>query len=162
MEIPGPRRHPVRSRAVSTAHRRNQSRRILLPADSRRRRQNQSAKSDRPERREKGRSSAPAKAGGKTAAPATSEAAAPKAITIGKINLQNGNINFSDFFIKPNYSANLTTVQGTISELKPETPGDLDIQARLDNAAPVEIRAKSILCRKNCFSISSPTPRRSN
>ncbi len=53
-----------------------------------------------------------------------------------------GNINFSDLFVKPNYSANLTSVQGAISELKPETPGDLDLQARLDNAAPVEIKGK--------------------
>jgi uncharacterized protein involved in outer membrane biogenesis len=65
-----------------------------------------------------------------------------KGVTIGKINLQRGNINFSDFFIKPNYSANLTDVQGTISELKPEMPGDLDIVAKLDHSAPVEIRGK--------------------
>ena len=66
----------------------------------------------------------------------------PRAITIGKINLKEGNIHFSDFFVKPNYSANLTSVQGSISELKPEAPGDLDLQARLDNAAPVEIKGK--------------------
>ena len=72
-------------------------------------------------------------------APATSE---QKPISIGKINLQNGNINYSDFFIKPNYSANLTSVQGTISELKPETPGDISLDAKLDNAAPVDIRGK--------------------
>ncbi len=63
-------------------------------------------------------------------------------VTIGKINLKSGNINFSDFFIKPNYSANLTDVRGAISELKPETPGDLDLQAKLDYAAPVEIKGK--------------------
>ena len=72
------------------------------------------------------------------AAPAPSE----KQITIGKVNLQGGNINFSDFFIKPNYSANLAGVQGTISELKPEAPGDLELLAKLDNAAPVDIRGK--------------------
>jgi hypothetical protein len=72
------------------------------------------------------------------AAPAPSE----KRITVGKINLQRGNVYFSDFFIKPNYSANLTGFDGVISELKPETPGDIAIQAKLDNAAPVEIRGK--------------------
>jgi len=74
--------------------------------------------------------------------PAEAPAAAPSSerrITIGKINLQGGNVNFSDFFIKPNYSANLTGFQGTISELKPETPGDIEIHAKLDNAAPVDI-----------------------
>lgn len=75
-------------------------------------------------------------------APAATDEAAPKAINIGKINLKDGNIQFSDFFIKPNYSANLVGVRGAISELKPEAPGDLDIQARLENAAPVDIKGK--------------------
>ncbi|MGH7926930.1 MAG: DUF748 domain-containing protein, partial [Candidatus Binatia bacterium] len=55
---------------------------------------------------------------------------------------RDGNINFSDFFVKPNYTANLTGVQGTIAELKPEAPGDLAVEAKLDNAAPVDIRGK--------------------
>jgi uncharacterized protein DUF748 len=87
----------------------------------------------------------------KPAAPAATETAPPKAISIGKINLQEGNINFSDFFIKPNYSANLTSVQGAISELKPEAPGDLDLRARLDNAAPVEIKGKINPLSKELF-----------
>src|SRR5262249_60368710 len=65
-----------------------------------------------------------------------------KQISLGKINLQAGNIYFSDFFIKPNYSANLTGVQGSISELKPDAPGDIAIQAKLDDAAPVDIQGK--------------------
>jgi hypothetical protein len=87
----------------------------------------------------------------KPAAPAAAEAAPPKAISIGKINLQEGNVNFSDFFVKPNYSANLTSVQGAVSELKPEAPGDLDLQARLDNAAPVEIKGKINPLSKELF-----------
>ena len=81
----------------------------------------------------------------KPANPAEPAAAAPsseKQISIGKINLKAGNVYFSDFFVKPNYSANLTGVEGSISELKPETPGDLAIQAKLDNAAPVDIQGK--------------------
>ena len=62
-----------------------------------------------------------------------------------------GNIDFSDLFIKPNYNANLTGVQGTISELKPEAPGDIDIKARLDNAAPVEIKGKLNPLSKELF-----------
>jgi hypothetical protein len=94
---------------------------------------------------------APAKVAEKPAAPAATEAAPPKAISIGKINLQEGNIYFSDFFIKPNYSANLTSVQGAISELKPEAPGDLDLHARLDNAAPVEVKGKINPLSKELF-----------
>jgi uncharacterized protein involved in outer membrane biogenesis len=63
-------------------------------------------------------------------------------VSIGKISLRDGNIDFSDFFVKPNYSANLTGVQGTVSELKPEAPGDLALEAKLDNASPVDIRGK--------------------
>jgi uncharacterized protein involved in outer membrane biogenesis len=93
---------------------------------------------------------ADAKPAEKTPAPPT-DAEPPKAISIGKINLKEGNIHFSDFFVKPNYSANLTSVQGAISELKPETPGDLDLQARLDNAAPVEIKGKLNPLSKDLF-----------
>jgi uncharacterized protein involved in outer membrane biogenesis len=80
----------------------------------------------------------------KEAKPAEPQAAAPteKQISIGKINLQAGNVYFSDFFVKPNYSANLTGVQGSISELKPDAPGDVAIQAKLDDAAPVDIQGK--------------------
>jgi uncharacterized protein involved in outer membrane biogenesis len=79
------------------------------------------------------------------ASPAQAAAAPPaseKPVTIGKIALHGGQINFSDFFIKPNYSANLMSVEGTISELKPEAPGDINLQAKLDNAAPVDINGK--------------------
>ena len=76
------------------------------------------------------------------ASPAADTADTEKRVTIGKIKLRGGNINFSDFLVKPNYSANLTDVQGTISELKPEAPGDIDLQAKLDGAAPVDIDGK--------------------
>ena len=76
------------------------------------------------------------------ASPVADTADTEKRVTIGKINLHGGNINFSDFLVKPNYSANLTDVQGTISELKPEAPGDIDLQAKLDGAAPVDIDGK--------------------
>jgi uncharacterized protein involved in outer membrane biogenesis len=78
----------------------------------------------------------------KAAEPPTTTSSTEKQISIGKINLKAGNVYFSDFFVKPNYSANLTGVEGSISELKPETPGDLVIEAKLDNAAPVDIQGK--------------------
>jgi hypothetical protein len=105
---------------------------------------------------EEGKSDVPAQEKA-VARPADKPASGPasgssdKAVSIGKINLQGGNVHFSDFFIKPNYSANLTSVQGAISELKPETPGDLDIQARLDNAAPVDIKGKINPLSKELF-----------
>jgi len=91
------------------------------------------------------------KAPDKPDAAAPAPAAAEKPITIGKINLTGGNVNFSDMFIKPNYNANLTGLQGSISELKPEAPGDIDIKARLDNTAPVEIKGKINPLSKELF-----------
>jgi hypothetical protein len=63
-------------------------------------------------------------------------------IQIGKITLSGGNVNFSDFFIKPNYSANLTGVTGSVSKITRETSGDVDLRAKIDNTAPVEIAGK--------------------
>ena len=94
---------------------------------------------------------APAKPSGNLAPESAKEAAPAKAVSIGMIKLQNGNVNFSDFFIKPNYSANLTGVEGAISELKPETPGDLDLRAKLDNTAPVVIKGKINPLSKELF-----------
>ena len=107
----------------------------------------------------KAEADAPAKAEEKAAAPKAEEKpapppesdAAPKPISIGKINLHSGNINFSDFFVKPNYTANLTSVEGTISELKPETPGDLDLKAKLDESAPVDVKGKINPLSKDLF-----------
>ena len=83
--------------------------------------------------------------------PKASTTAPDKAISIGKVNLQSGNVHFSDFFIKPNYSANLTGVQGSISELKPQAPGDISLQARLNNDAPVVIKGKVNPLSKDLF-----------
>jgi uncharacterized protein involved in outer membrane biogenesis len=73
------------------------------------------------------------------AAPKPAVQALPSSIRVGKITLQGGNVNFSDFFIKPNYTANLTGVGGVVTEMTPEKPGDVELRAKIDNAAPVEI-----------------------
>jgi uncharacterized protein involved in outer membrane biogenesis len=69
-------------------------------------------------------------------------AALPENVRIGRITLQGGNVNFSDFFIKPNYTANLTGVGGAVTEMTREKPGDVELRARIDNAAPVEIQGR--------------------
>ena len=78
-------------------------------------------------------------AGDKPPAAQPAIAGLPSNIRIGKITLQGGNVNFSDFFIKPNYTANLTGVGGAVTEMTPEKAGDVELRAKLDNAAPVEI-----------------------
>jgi len=59
---------------------------------------------------------------------------------IGKIELAGGNVDFTDLYIRPNYSANLTGVAGTISALSPTQAGEVALTAKLDDGAPVEIR----------------------
>ena len=65
--------------------------------------------------------------------------ALPPNIRIGKITLQGGNVNFSDFFIRPNFSANLTGIGGSVTEMTPEIAADLELRGKVDNTAPVEI-----------------------
>jgi hypothetical protein len=66
----------------------------------------------------------------------------PPNIGIGRITLAGGNVNFSDFFIKPNYSANLTGLAGSVGRLSPETAGDVELRGKVDNAAPLEISGR--------------------
>jgi hypothetical protein len=84
---------------------------------------------------------APAPVGGTKPAPSAAKPAValPPGIRVGKITLQGGNVNFSDFFIQPNYTANLTGVGGGVTEMTPERPGDVELRAKIDNTAPVEI-----------------------
>ena len=82
---------------------------------------------------------APARAAAKEPAP---DPGLPPNIRIGKITLQGGNVNFSDFFIKPNYSANLTGIGGSVTEMTPEKAADLELRGKVDNSAPVEIAGR--------------------
>jgi len=63
-------------------------------------------------------------------------------ITIGRVELARGNVNFSDFFVRPNYSANLTDVTGTVTTMSAEQAGDVAITARVDRTAPVEVSGR--------------------
>ncbi len=63
-------------------------------------------------------------------------------IHIGKVLLQQGNINFHDRFVKPNYRANLTGLSGQIGPLYPGKFGVIDIRGTIDKIAPLEIKGK--------------------
>ncbi|MDV6343003.1 DUF748 domain-containing protein [Nitrosomonas sp. Is37] len=64
---------------------------------------------------------------------------APLPVYIDKIVLRNGDINFADQFIKPNYRANLTRLKGQIGPLHPDKSGKIDIQGLFDRSAPLHI-----------------------
>ena len=69
---------------------------------------------------------------------------APIPINIARITLQNGTVNFSDFFIKPNYTVNLTRLGGRVSGLSSaaDSVADLDLRGSYANTAPVQIGGK--------------------
>ncbi len=67
---------------------------------------------------------------------------APLPVTLGRVELARGNVNFSDFFIHPNYSANLTDVTGSVTTMSAEQAGDVAISARVDHSAPVEVSGR--------------------
>ena len=60
-------------------------------------------------------------------------------VHIAKIYLQQGNINFNDRFIKPNYRANLTALTGQIGPLYPGKSGKIDIRGMVSKTAPLHI-----------------------
>ncbi len=83
----------------------------------------------------------PAAAPAPVAAPAKPAGPAPQ-IRIGKVVLAGGNINFTDRFIKPNYSANLTDLSGRIGTLAAGKPAELLIRGKVDRTAPLDISGK--------------------
>jgi uncharacterized protein involved in outer membrane biogenesis len=61
-------------------------------------------------------------------------------VAIERIQLSGGEVEFSDYFIKPNYSAHLTNVAGSVSALSARQSGNVELTARLESSAPVAIR----------------------
>ncbi|MBL8430675.1 MAG: DUF748 domain-containing protein [Dechloromonas sp.] len=85
-----------------------------------------------------------AKAETKLAAKDTGPAKPPIPIKVGKITLQNGTVNFSDLFVKPNYTVNLTKLGGRVTNLSSaaDTVADMELRGRYANSAPVQILGK--------------------
>lgn len=71
--------------------------------------------------------------------PAPVPEAPKRVVQIGGIELREGRVSFADYFVKPNYSAELNKVAGTISEMNPEKAGQVDIRAALNGNAPVSV-----------------------
>lgn len=85
--------------------------------------------------------------------PPEEKKASDKAVTIEKVTLQGGTIDFLDRHIKPNVSANLTEVGGRISGLSSEENkfADVDLKAKYDNYAPLEITGKINPLREDLY-----------
>ncbi|SOZ08526.1 DUF748 domain-containing protein [Cupriavidus taiwanensis] len=90
-------------------------------------------------------SAVPVQAGDTRTAQVEQKPGGPKPqIRIGGVSVDKGNINFSDFFVKPNYTANLTGMKGSVSKVSSgdPTPADLVLDGRIDDDAPVNISGK--------------------
>ena len=79
---------------------------------------------------------------------ATASVANAVAVTMGPITLVNGRVLFSDRFIRPNYSADLSELNGKLSEFSSQAPdgsvllADLELQGRAEGTAALEITGK--------------------
>ncbi|WP_233842045.1 DUF748 domain-containing protein [Dyella sp. 2HG41-7] len=79
---------------------------------------------------------------GPALATASTAATPPAEIHIGQIVLANGNLNYTDNFIKPNYTANITQLAGKIGAFGTAAggaPADVTLQGELDDNSPVNI-----------------------
>lgn len=69
-------------------------------------------------------------------------------IEVGAVRLVNGHVAFSDRFIKPNYSADLTDLSGSLSRFSSQQPqtgvqmADLELRGRAEGTASLEIAGK--------------------
>lgn len=72
--------------------------------------------------------------------PASAPADAP-IVRVGKVVIDGGNINYTDNFVKPNYTANMTGLAGSIGEISSEKPqpAPINISGKIDNDAPLQI-----------------------
>ncbi len=61
---------------------------------------------------------------------------------IGEVVLQQGHVNYTDHFVKPNYSANLVDITGTIGAFGTDkrAPAPVDVSANLAGNGPITIR----------------------
>jgi hypothetical protein len=76
-----------------------------------------------------------------------------RTITIEKVTLQGGTLNFSDRHVKPNFSANLLEIGGRISGLSSEENkfADVDLKGKLGDYAPLEITGRINPLREDLY-----------
>jgi len=67
----------------------------------------------------------------------------PLPVRIGKITLVNGSVDYDDEFIKPNYSAKLSSLNGSIGALAAGTQSPIEISGKVDRTAPLHIVGKA-------------------
>ncbi len=82
------------------------------------------------------------------AQPGTAPSALEPVISVGPIRLLNGKVLFSDRFIRPNYSADLSELNGTLSQFASKAAdgtvqlADLDLRGRAEGTATLDVTGK--------------------
>ncbi|KVP54032.1 AsmA family protein [Burkholderia ubonensis] len=85
---------------------------------------------------------APAAASASTVVKAAPPPQNPVRVHFGEFVLQNGRVNYTDNFIKPNYTANLVAIKGTIGAFGTDstTSAPVDVAANLAGNGPITIK----------------------
>ncbi len=62
-------------------------------------------------------------------------------VKVARITLQGGAVNYTDNFIRPHYSANLTHIEGKIGAVSTRStrPADVELRGELNSSAPIDI-----------------------
>ena len=87
----------------------------------------------------------------KTVEVATPEGTATTWLKLGKATLTGGSVDFTDHFVRPNYSANLTGLAGSLSTLAFDQPADFALHGKVQETAPVEIEGRINPLAKDLF-----------
>ncbi|MFZ5487311.1 MAG: DUF748 domain-containing protein [Pseudomonadota bacterium] len=91
---------------------------------------------------------APASASQTATPPAPARDPLAPVIHFGPMSLVNGTVQFSDFFIRPNYSADLSQLTGKLSAFSSEAPNgvpelaELELRGRVEGSATLEVTGK--------------------
>lgn len=72
------------------------------------------------------------------------EAKPPMRLRFGQLQLQNGRVTYTDNFIRPNYSANLVAINGTVGTFGTDSTvaAPVDISAQLKANGPISIKGE--------------------
>lgn len=68
-------------------------------------------------------------------------AAAP-ALRIGRVTLANGEVDFTDLFIRPNFDAHLSGLNGAVGTMSADTAGDLELRGRINETGSIEVSGR--------------------
>ena len=66
-------------------------------------------------------------------------------VHLGPITLVNGRVNYNDRFVRPNYNANLSELNGRLAAFSSRPPGEAAAAARRSRAAAAASRARRLL-----------------